>query len=68
MDHFVNDCVDEKVYAADIARDLDIFPDQSADTLARLGADIVFPASAMDSLVSRLEESAANHSPRLRRV
>jgi len=35
-------------YAVDIARDLDVFPDQSADALVRLRKDIVFPSSDLE--------------------
>jgi len=38
--------VDE--YAVDIARDLDVFPEQSADALERLSNEIVFPSSDLD--------------------
>ena len=37
-------------YAADIARDLDVFPEQSADALARLREDVFFPSSDLEPI------------------
>lgn len=42
------DGFDVDVYAADVARDLDVLPEQSADALARLERDIVFPSSDLE--------------------
>ena len=42
------DGFDVDVYATDVARDLDVLPEQSADALARLERDIVFPSSDLE--------------------
>jgi len=43
-----DDGFDVDDYAADIARDLDVFPEQSADALVRLKKDIVFPSADLE--------------------
>jgi small conductance mechanosensitive channel len=44
-----NDGFDVADYAADLARDLDVFPDQSAEALNRLRNDIVYPMGDLDA-------------------
>ena len=48
LSKLAKDGFDVDDYATDIARDLDIFPDQSAEALDRLSKDIIFPSSDLD--------------------
>ena len=52
--------VDE--YVADVARDLDIFPEQSADALARLERDIVYPSSDLEPADLAIQDQRLLHA------
>jgi len=49
-------------YAADVARDLDVFPEQSADALERLGKGIIFSPADLEPADFAIQDQRLLHS------
>jgi small conductance mechanosensitive channel len=56
------DGFDVEDYAANVTRDLEVLPEQSADALARLERDIVFPSSDLEPADFAIQDQQLLHS------